>query len=187
MEDGILTVPVSAQVREGLAPEGVELADAGVLLRFDADAARTLSLPYGLPVTQLEDAEADATSEESIKDLVAANLNRSSILLGLLKNPKVAQTPGVVSMVVMRCRDLGILGSITRMAVLEGAERLGIEVTEGRFPLDRIMEAEEVLAMSTIKEVAPVVAVGDSTFAPGPMTTNLEDVFRQIVAEDVSP
>ena len=77
--------------------------------------------------------------------------------------------------------DLGILKSITRTGVLLLAERLGIPVQEGRFPLERMTGADEVLAMSTIKEVAPVRMIGEHTLAPGPATARLAAAFRQHV------
>jgi hypothetical protein len=116
----VLVLPASKQVRDALGADkgGFEVLESGIRLPFDDEAARVLDLPYGLPVPEPENGEGEPeTPEQSIKELVLANLNRSSILLGLLKNPKIVQTPGVVSAVVHRCRDLRILGYVcdTRM------------------------------------------------------------------------
>jgi branched-chain amino acid aminotransferase len=81
--------------------------------------------------------------------------------------------------------DLGILASITRAVVLEEAGLLDIRVREGRHPIERLGDAEEVFVMSTLKEVSPVVAVGGETFEPGPLTGKLQEAYRSRVAAEV--
>ena len=78
--------------------------------------------------------------------------------------------------------DLGILASVTRSEVLETAADIGLTVVEGRWTLDRLEAAREVVALSTLKEVAPVVAVGDRTFQPGDATADLAQAFSERVA-----
>lgn len=78
------------------------------------------------------------------------------------------ETPGLA---------LGILDSITRRIVLEIAGDIGIEVSEGEWGLDRLESATEVSAWSTIREVQPVVAVGDRRWEPGPVTERLRAAF----------
>jgi branched-subunit amino acid aminotransferase/4-amino-4-deoxychorismate lyase len=75
--------------------------------------------------------------------------------------------------------DLGILDSITRRIVLEDADRLGVPVIEGRWPIERLNQATEVMAMSTIREIQPVSAVGDMPFGEGPITSDLARAFAQ--------
>lgn len=77
--------------------------------------------------------------------------------------------------------ELAVLDSITRRVVVTDAERLGIRIGEGRFPLDRLDAAEEVLALSTIKEVRPVARVGDRRFSPGPVGEKLAAAFAERV------
>jgi len=74
--------------------------------------------------------------------------------------------------------DLGILDSITRRLVLDGAPSVGVEVVEGRWELGRLHMATEVLAMSTLREVQPVVAVGDIRWETGPVTKTLAAMFE---------
>lgn len=76
--------------------------------------------------------------------------------------------------------DLGILDSITRRVVLDEARRIGIEVVEGRWGLDRLDDASEVLALSTVREVQPVSDVGDRTFEPGDVAKRLAEVFAAL-------
>lgn len=70
--------------------------------------------------------------------------------------------------------DLLILDSITRRYVLDLAE----DAIEGRFQLSRVASASEVFAMSTIKEVVPVVRLGEFSFGSGPVTDRLARRFR---------
>lgn len=75
--------------------------------------------------------------------------------------------------------DLGILDSITRRFVLEDAQNLGVEVREGVWDLRRLDEAAEFVAISTIREVQPVVEVGDLDFDEGPVTKRLAQAFSE--------
>ncbi len=117
--EGVLRLPASPRIVEALReepPEGVELLEGGLRLVFDPSAAKRLALPYGLPVP-LDDrppAPVDPGVEPSVKDLVLANLNKTSVLLGLLKNAKVVNTPGVVAMVAQRTRNLRVLDIISQ-------------------------------------------------------------------------
>ena len=76
--------------------------------------------------------------------------------------------------------EMGILDSITRRVVLGLARDMGIEVVEGSWELDRLDHATEVLAMSTIREVQAVTAVGDSSFDPGPVTERLASGYEEL-------
>ena len=81
--------------------------------------------------------------------------------------------------------DLGILASITREIVIELAGRLGLPVREGRFPLDRVLGADEVLAFSTIKEIRPVAYIGDTAVSQGPVAGEMWAEFRKLVSEEL--
>ena len=82
--------------------------------------------------------------------------------------------------------DLGILDSITRRHVLGCAREIGVTIEEGTWHVDRLDEADEVFAVSTIRQVQAVVAVGDRTFEPGPVTAMLADAFTQLVGSEPS-
>jgi branched-chain amino acid aminotransferase len=80
--------------------------------------------------------------------------------------------------------SLGILPSITRAVVLgEAAGRVGLPVVEGVFPLARLLEAEEGLALSTVKEVMSIGHIGERSLRMGEMSERLAAAFRAIVAE----
>lgn len=74
---------------------------------------------------------------------------------------------------------LHILDSITRRIVLSLTHDLGIPVDEGRFHLDQLDHADEVVALSTVKEVMPVTAVGDRIYEPGPLARALQSAFER--------
>jgi len=76
---------------------------------------------------------------------------------------------------------LGILESITRRFVLEGCGRLGIPVAEGRFSLERLQSASEIMALSTVKEVMPVRRIDRLELAPGPVTGELARYYQALV------
>lgn len=75
--------------------------------------------------------------------------------------------------------ELGILDSITRRVVLGLASGLEIPVLEGHWGLDRLDTASEVTAWSTVREVQPVVAVGERTWEPGPVTKDLSQAYAE--------
>lgn len=81
---------------------------------------------------------------------------------------------------------LGILASVTREAVLEVAGRVGVPVSEGVFPLQRMLDADEVVALSTLREVQPVTRIGGVDKQVGPVTRQLRDGLRQLIREETA-
>ena len=79
--------------------------------------------------------------------------------------------------------DLGILASVTRRIALSHARRYGIEVCEGRYPLARLSDADEVATLSSGREVKPVLAVGKLTFELGPLTALLAGAYQAEVED----
>jgi 4-amino-4-deoxychorismate lyase len=77
--------------------------------------------------------------------------------------------------------DTSILASITRQATIETATLLGIPTEVGRFRSERLLEADEVFVMSTVKEVLPVTTVGEVAYTPGPVTQRLRKGFLDLV------
>ena len=75
--------------------------------------------------------------------------------------------------------DLGILDSITRRLMIADAPASGIEVVEGRFHVSRLEGASEALAMSTVKQVLPVVRVGAWTFPVGEVGATLNKALTE--------
>ena len=78
--------------------------------------------------------------------------------------------------------DLGILASITRAQAIELAHGLGVGVVEGRFHLDRLEKATDVIAMSTVKQVTPVERCGDLEPMATEFTARLARAFGELYA-----
>ena len=77
--------------------------------------------------------------------------------------------------------EMGILDSITRQVVLDLANDFGLTVLKGSWGLERLEAATEMMALSTIREVQSVGAVGDLSFEPGPVTEMLSEAFKRLV------
>ena len=81
---------------------------------------------------------------------------------------------------------LGILASVTRKAVLEVARELGIPIKEGRFRLERMLAADEVMALSTLRELQPVVKIGEVDKEVGPLTKKLMGGLQELIAAETA-
>lgn len=82
--------------------------------------------------------------------------------------------------------ELGILPSITRDVILDCARELGMPVSEGAFSLEAVLDADEVLALSTVKQVTPVYRVGDHTVPGGPVADSLSTAFARAVEAEIA-
>ena len=80
--------------------------------------------------------------------------------------------------------QLGILASITRDVLLESARRLDVEVKQGFFPLERLLDCDEAFGLSTVKEVTPIEKVGEHEIPLGPFGESLAEEFRSIVTAE---
>lgn len=114
--------------------------------------------------------------QEGFEDAVLVTVDRT-----ILEGPTFSVAWVIDGVVETPTLELGILDSITRKVVIDGARATGIEVVEGVWQLDRFDKADEVMALSTIREVQPIVAVGELTFDPGPVTEKLAGVFASMI------
>ncbi len=86
--------------------------------------------------------------------------------------------------------DVGILDGITRRIVLEACEDLGIETRITRFTRQHLYQADEIFAVSTIKEVLPVLALDTKGFKakkPGAVTRALKEQFAVTARRYLEP
>ena len=81
--------------------------------------------------------------------------------------------------------DLGILRSITRDALMESADRLGLSVVQSSFPIDRLVGADEALGLSTTKQVTPISRIGEHQIPIGEVGAALVAEFAAIVAAEI--
>jgi branched-chain amino acid aminotransferase len=75
----------------------------------------------------------------------------------------------------------GILEGVTRGLVLRLARAAGLPVEEAPLDPSALLAADEVFITSTVREIVPVVRVGDRAIgagAPGPVTHRLHRAFR---------
>lgn len=81
----------------------------------------------------------------------------------------------------------GALPGITRAAVLELADALGIPAAERAFGPDALLAADEAFLTSSLRELAPLVRVGGRPIgrgAPGPVTRALAAAFAALVRRE---
>lgn len=80
--------------------------------------------------------------------------------------------------------QLGILPGITREVVLELARRHHLPLFEERFPLQTLMEAEEIFLTNAVREIIPVRSIRGTEpegGGPGKMTEYVVELMRGIV------
>ncbi len=83
--------------------------------------------------------------------------------------------------------DAGILEGITRAAVIELAEKEGIDCQETTLTRHDLYTADECFLTGTAAEVIPVVEIDGRTVGegtPGSITRKLKDRFHALVRQD---
>lgn len=100
----------------------------------------------------------------------------------MLEGPTFAVAWVVDDVIETPALDLYVLDSITRRTMEHLAGGVGWTTVQVRRSLDRLDRAGEVMAMSTVKEIVPVVAVGERRFDPGPITDRLASRFAEAVS-----
>jgi branched-chain amino acid aminotransferase len=85
--------------------------------------------------------------------------------------------------------ESGCLMGVTRVLILDLAQRLAIDAEEVTLPLSAVATADEAFISSSTRELQAISAVDGNRLpvAPGPVTTLLADAFRRMVAEDLDP
>ena len=75
-----------------------------------------------------------------------------------------------------------ILGSISRMSILEAAPEYGLQVSEEYISPEMLLDADEIFTCHTGIKVLPVKRIEDKNLspAPGPVTTRLMDMMQGI-------
>jgi D-alanine transaminase len=139
--------------------------------RWTRCAIKSIAL---LPNVLARQAAVDASADEAI-------LHRDHIITeGTSRSILIAERGRILTHPL----DGSILGSITRQIVLDLARKGGLTVVEEPFPLDRLMNADEVIALGTTTDVAAIVEVDHRTIAngkPGPVTSQLDQAYRRFV------
>ena len=79
--------------------------------------------------------------------------------------------------------DLGILAGVTRAALMELAPGCGYHVEEGSYELDRLLQAEEALTSSSIREIMPLVEIDGHAIGRGPASDELQQALRTLASK----
>lgn len=74
-----------------------------------------------------------------------------------------------------------ILPSITRSKVLFIAKDMGLEVIERRVWFDEIQHMKEVMLLSTVSKIMPVIMIDDMNFSFGVVTKKLMKAFEDLI------
>lgn len=82
--------------------------------------------------------------------------------------------------------ELGVLEGVTAGAINEIAPEAGLALVHGRYPLERLLAADEVIAMSTLRAVRPVIAIGDAAIPEGPCAGLLGHLYERLVTEELA-
>lgn len=88
----------------------------------------------------------------------------------------------VVKGVLVTAPDHRVLRGITREILIDVARNHGLKVEFRCLPLSELSEASEAFVTGSVKEIAPVVRIGDAvigTGLPGPVTLRLLHLFRR--------
>ncbi len=84
--------------------------------------------------------------------------------------------------------EVGILSGVTRAFLIELARKSGMVCEELHVPLDDLLTADEVMITSTLREVQPVVRVGDHRIGdgrPGRTARRLRSLMRDFALRRV--
>jgi branched-chain amino acid aminotransferase len=78
-----------------------------------------------------------------------------------------------------------ILRGITRKIVLSLAKNEGLKIEESGFPLDTLMDADEVFLTSSTREIMPISAINGvaTKKSPGDVTTQLHKKYKRFIED----
>ncbi|WP_416829606.1 aminodeoxychorismate lyase [Ectobacillus polymachus] len=74
--------------------------------------------------------------------------------------------------------ETGILNGITRQFIIELARKLHIDVEEGFFSKEELLDSDEVFVTNSIQEIVPIHAIGSVSFSANPLTMKLIHAYR---------
>ena len=144
-----------------------------------ADSAGLKTLSYTDTVLALMAARADGADDALVLDTAGHLCEGASSNLFLVIR-------GVVHTPPATC---GILPGITRQAVLDILAGLDIPVEQFPIPPAALDAADELFLTSSLREIAPVTQVNArpiGTGRPGPLTHQLRDAYRTLVATETA-
>ena len=146
--------------------------------------SRLKSANYLLNVLARKEAEAAGLDESLLLN------ERGLITEGSISNVFFVAHSGLVTPPV----ESGILPGITREVVMELADALGINVTEGEVRLEDLGQFDEAFLTNSVMEIMPLVEVRDNageditigSGRPGKITRRLMAAYREMVERETS-
>lgn len=172
--DGMLRISVLSGGTQlvTLAPQPVR-PDITTLLSRPAPWIRPLgtfgpagakSLSYAANMAALRAAEAAGAQDALLVSLEGLVLEGTTFAV-LWVRDGVLRTPAV---------DLGIVDSISRQSLLDLAREAGVPVEEGRWPLEELREASEVLVCSSVRPCTAIRRLDAWTYeGPAPVCARI--------------
>ena len=138
------------------------------------------SLPWLLPGTKSVSYATHVAAEAEAKrrgadDALLVDLD-GTVLEGAVTNVWWRERDVLVTPAL----ELGILAGETRAALLGLAGEAGYGVETGAFPLERLLDADEVFTSSSVREVMPVVEVDGRAFAGREAADVLQRALREL-------
>ena len=82
--------------------------------------------------------------------------------------------------------ELGILDSITRSVAFDAAEASGLQFREVEHSLERLDDAIEFFAISTLRDAISVTSVGEREFPVGPAVKALRDAMATLTRGELA-
>ena len=146
--------------------------------------SRLKSANYLLSVLAKKEAEAAGLDESLLLN------ERGLITEGSISNVFFVAHSGLVTPPV----ESGILPGITREVVMELADALGINVTEGEVRLEDLGQFDEAFLTNSVMEIMPLVEVRDNagevitigSGRPGKITRRLMAAYREMVERETA-
>jgi hypothetical protein len=118
----VLKWPAAAGLLPGHSLDGWVLRGNSLSIRWPLQGSPERSWPHFLPTPDSEPTAPEAAApapeedpgDEDVWQLVLSSLESENVLLGLLRNPRVVSTPGMVGSIVLRCRSARVLELIAQ-------------------------------------------------------------------------
>ena len=178
---GDLTVFIVALKLVPLLPESYQSGFSAIMssLRRNSQSplSRLKSTCYLENVLARQEARANGADEAIILNEQGFVAEGSSSNIFLI-NGGMLVTPSVES---------GVLPGITREAVLQLAQSLGIEAVERRVEVDELVEAEEAFLTNSILEIMPLTRLNSKTVTSGKsgaLTQRFMSAYRELVEKE---
>ncbi|MBA7645403.1 Branched-chain-amino-acid aminotransferase [subsurface metagenome] len=175
---GVITVFVSA---EKLVPPSPQVYRRGIRAAIVSTRRNSLSPLSQLKATAYLDSFVALSQAAALGAEEAILLNERGFIAECSTSNIFLVAGGLL---LTPSQESGILPGITREAVLELAQALGIEAVEGEIPAERLLQAEEAFLTTSVREIVPITSVDGKPIGsgrPGAVTKRLMAAYKELV------